>query len=126
MIIQSGWHATGPAYGVLTFTDRDVSKLGKSQSWGPDSPYKYITQPVTLYPLDSVDLYIPDDIQPDWLEGLIEFLLFALDLLKDHPEYRDGNGNLLDEETRDRWFAIVYKYLGKALAIENSREKVEK
>lgn len=83
-----GWRATGPAYGVLKFEARDLTHLGKAQSWGPDSKYKHITQPVNLYPLEHVNLRLPEFVQPDWQQGLIEFLEYVLVLVNDSG-YRD-------------------------------------
>jgi len=115
-----GWTCQGPAYGVLKFDKRDVTALGKSQSWGPDSRFYYIEQPVTIYPLSDHSLRFPDNIQDDWLDGLIEFLEFALECFA-NPEYKDGDGKIQCQEKRERQAVYVRQALERAQKIKASR-----
>jgi len=106
---SDGWIAKGPAYGTLEYKERYWPPKRKKgykfayeyiQSWTKIGFFQQTISnkwPFSIYGYQYIK--VPDFIQEDWKQGLLEFLQFTLEYYKS-DESLDGNMELLPVETR--------------------------
>lgn len=66
--------------------------------------------PFSIYPQSTLFKFIPDFVQKDWLLGIKDILLFAIDYYNS-DEATDGNYTPITQEYRSTNLSLIEKYL---------------